>query len=324
MRRRAFIAGLGGALALPRVARAQDKKPVVGFLRSTPAAPFAHIVTAFRDALAKAGFIEGQNVVIEQRWADNRMERLPELARELVQRGAQVLVGNGPAMQAAKTVTTMVPIVFVFGDDPVESGLVDSMSRPSGNVTGITFFGGGHLDAKRMDLLRDVAPRATIIAVLVDSNYAVAMRQIPDMESAARMLGQRLVTIGVRKESELEGAFEKAMQAGAGAMLVSGGPLITSHRQRVVALAAQHQLPAIYDLREFVQAGGLMSYSASLAGAYRHAGAYAARILKGDRPANLPVLQATQIELTINLKTAKALGVTIPLPLQAAADEVID
>jgi putative tryptophan/tyrosine transport system substrate-binding protein len=324
MKRRAFMAGLGSTLSLPFVARAQDKKQIVGFLRTTPAAPFAHIVAAFRDSLAKAGFKEGQNVVIEQRWADNKLNRLPEFARDLVQRGSHVIVGNGPAIQAAKTVTTTVPLVFVAGDDPVNSGLVASMSRPGGNVTGITFFGGSHLNAKRMDLLRDVVPRATTIAVLVDSNYAEAMHQLPNVEAAARTLGQRLVTIPVGKESELEAAFEKAMQAGAAAMLVSGGPLITSQRQRVVALAAKHHLPAIYDLREFVQAGGLMSYSANLAGAYQHAGAYAARILNGAQPADLPVLQATQIELAINLKTAKSLGVTIPLPLQAAADEVIE
>ncbi len=323
MQRRAFIAGISSTLSLPLVARAQDKQ-IVGFLRTTPAAPFAHILAAFRDGLAKAGFNEGQNVIIEQRWADNRLERLPELARDLAQRGAKAIVGNGPAIQAAKTVTTVVPLVFVVGNDPVESGLVDSLSRPTGNVTGVTFFGGNQLNAKRLDLLRDVAPRATTIAVLVDSNYAAAMREIPTLEAAARTLGQRLITARVSKDSELESAFEKAMQDGAGALLVSSSPLLTSQRQRVVALAAKHHLPAIYDLREYVQAGGLISYSANLADAYRQAGAYAARILKGERPPKLPVLQATQIELAINMKTAKALGLTIPLPLQAAADEIVE
>ncbi len=319
-----FLAALGGALAMPFAARAQNAKPVVGFLRSTPAAPFAHLVKAFSQSLAEAGFADGKTITIEQRWADNRAERLPDLARDLIQRGASVLVGNGPAMRAAKAVTSTVPIVFVAGDDPVKSGLVDGLSRPGGNLTGVTFFGGSQLSAKRLDLLRDVAPRATLIAVLIDKTYAGFVREMPDIETAARTLGQRLVSIEVSRESDLDAAFDKAMQAGAGAMLVSGGPLLTSHRQRVVALAAQHSLPAIYDLREFVQAGGLISYSASIADAYRRAGTYVARILKGDRPADLPVQQATQFELAINMKTAKALGLTIPLPLQAAADEVIE
>lgn len=324
MKRRAFIAGIGGAVAMPFVVRAQPAMPMVGLLRSTPAAPFAHLVTALRQSLAEAGYVEGRNVTIEQRWADNRMDRLPGLAKDLVQRGASVIVGNGPAMHAAKAATSKIPIVFVVGDDPVKSGLVDGLSRPGGNVTGVTFFAGSQLNAKRLDLLRDIAPKANIIAVLLDHSYAAFVREMPDIEAAARTLGQRLVTIDVAKESELGDAFGKAMQAGARAMLVSGGPTFTSNRQRIVALAAQHGLPAIYDVREFAQAGGLMSYAANITDAYRRAGGYVARILKGDKPSELPVEQATQIELVINMKTAKTLGLAVPLALQAAADEVIE
>jgi len=324
MRRRDFIAMAGGAaVAWPASAWAQQK-PIVGLLRSTPAAPFAHLVTALQQGLTDAGFAAGQAVAIEQRWADNRLDRLPALAKELIERKVSVIVGNRPAAQAAMAATSTIPIVFVVGDDPVKSGLVESMSRPVGNVTGVTFFAGSQLDAKRMDLLRDIAPKARTIAVLIDGSYTTLANVMPDLQAAANTLGQGLAPFTVTRDSDLEDVFAKAVAAGAGAMLVSGGPLLTSQRQRVVALAAKHAMPAIYDVREFVQAGGLISYAANLADAYRHAGQYAGRILKGDKPSELPVQQATQIEMVINLKTAKALGIAIPLPLQAAADEVIE
>ena len=324
MRRRDFIAMAGGAAVAWPVSAWAQQKPIVGLLRSTPAAPFAHLVTALQQGLADAGFAAGQAVAIEQRWADNRLDRLPALAKELIERKASVIVGNRPAVQAAMAATSTIPIVFVVGDDPVKSGLVESMSRPVGNVTGVTFFAGSQLDAKRMDLLRDIAPKARTIAVLIDGSYTTLANVMPDLQAAASTLGQGLVPFTVARDSDLEDIFAKAVAAGAGAMLVSGGPLLTSQRQRVVALAAKHAMPAIYDVREFVQAGGLISYAANLADAYRRAGQYAGRILKGDKPSSLPVLQATQIELAINLKTAKALGIAIPLPLQAAADEVIE
>ena len=269
--------------------------------------------------------MDGQNVTIEQRWADNKLDRLPALARELIAQRVSVMVGNGPAMQAAKEATSIIPIVFVVGDDPVKSGLVGSLNWPGGNLTGVTFFGGGsQLNAKRLDLLRDLVPKASLIAVLLDTNYAAFVRELPDVEASARVLGQRIVTVEVSRENDLDAAFEKIVQSGAGAMLVSGGPFFTSQRRKIVALAAQHAIPSIYDVREFVQTGGLISYSASITDAYRRAGGYVARILKGDAPSELPVQQAMQFELAINLKTAKLLGITVPLPLQAAADEVIE
>ena len=309
---------------MPLVARAQSTRPVIGFFRTTPAASFVHLLAAFRQGLADGGFVDGQNITIEQRWANNQLDRLPALARDLVERRVSAIVGNGEAMRAAKAATSSIPIVFVIGDDPIKSGLVDSFSRPSGNVTGVTFFGGSQLNAKRLDLLRDLTPKANLVAVLVDKSYAAFVRELPDMEYVARTLGQRIVSVEVGRDNEIEAAFDKLVQAGASAMLVSGGPLITSQRKKVVALAARHGIPAIYDVREFAQAGGLISYSASISDAYRRAGGYVSRILQGDKPSDLPVQQAMQFELVINLKAAKALGITVPQTLLVAADEVIE
>lgn len=309
---------------MPLVARAQSTRPVIGFFRTTPAASFVNLLAAFRQGLADGGFVDGQNITIEQRWANNQLDRLPALARDLVERRVSAIVGNGEAMRAAKAATSSIPIVFVIGDDPIKSGLVDSFSRPSGNVTGVTFFGGSQLNAKRLDLLRDLTPKANLVAVLVDKSYAAFVRELPDVEYVARTLGQRIVSVEVGRDNEIEAAFDKLVQAGASAMLVSGGPLITSQRNKVVALAARHGIPAIYDVREFAQAGGLISYSASISDAYRRAGGYVSRILQGDKPSDLPVQQAMQFELVINLKAAKALGITVPQTLLVAADEVIE
>jgi putative ABC transport system substrate-binding protein len=327
MRRRQFFSLIGGAAAVsmaPGLADAEQSMPVVGLLRSTPAAPFAHLVEALRQGLKDEGFVEGRNVAIEQRWADNQIDRLPGLAADLVGRQVAAIVGNGPAMQAAKAATVTIPIVFVVGDDPVKSGLVDSFNRPGANLTGVTFFGGSQLNAKRLELLRDLLPGASDVAILIDSSYARFVRALPDLDAAGRTIGLRTIPVSVERESELDAAFAKMVQAGANALLLSGGPLFTSRRRTVVALAARHKVPAIYDVREYVEAGGLIGYSASIAGAYRQAGSYAGKILKGAKPSELPVLQPTEFELVINLRTAKALGLVVPPPLIARADEVIE
>ena len=325
MRRREFIAMLSGAVTWPLAVRAQQPAvPVVGFFRSTPSAPFTHLITAFRDGLTEAGFVEGQNVAIEYRWADNQLDRLPDLAADLLRRQVAVIIGNGLAVRAAKAATTTIPIVFVSGEDPIKSGFVASLSRPGGNITGVTFFAGATLDVKRLELLHELAPKGAPIAVLLDPNYPDGEGQLPNVEATARALGRQIAVARTASERDFDAAFASIVQAGAGALLVSGSPFFTSQRQALVALAARHAVPASYDLRDFVEAGGLMSYGASISGAYREAGIYVGRILKGAKPSDLPVLQPTTFEIVINLKTAKALGLTVPASLLARADEVIE
>jgi ABC-type uncharacterized transport system substrate-binding protein len=323
VRRRQFITLLGGAAAAwPLAAHGQQPAmPVIGFLRSTPSAPFMHFVAAFQQGLKEEGFVEGQNVAIEYRWADNQLDRLPGLAAELIQRQVAVIVGNTQAAEVTKTATNTIPIIFVTGEDPVTTGLVASLNRPSGNVTGVVFFASGHLGTKRMELLCEMVPKAAMIAVLVDPRFAT---ELPGVEGAGRALGRQLLVVNAASEHELDDAFSQIVQAGAGALLVGGGPFFTSQRQRLVALAARHAIPAIYDARDHVEAGGLMSYGTSLTGAYRQAGIYAGHILKGAKPADLPVVQPTKFELVINLKTATALGLTVPMIMQMTADEVIE
>ncbi len=324
MRRREFIALLGGAVAWPLVARAQPPTmPVIGFLRSTPEKPFAHIVAALRQGLKETGFVEGQNVAIEQRWADNQLDRLPELAADLVRRQAAVIVGNAPAVDAARSIAAAIPIVFVIGGDPVALGLVTSLGRPGGNLTGLTFFG-NRLGAKRVEMLRELVPGAGVIAALVDPNFPEAVLEAREVEDAARNIGQKIVPVNVANEHEFDAAFTTIVQAGAGGLVVIGSPLFTSKNQALVALSARHAIPTIYDLRDYVAVGGLISYSASFTDAYRQAGVYAGRILKGAKPSELPVLQPTAFELAINLKTAKALGLTFPSSFRVRADEVIE
>jgi putative ABC transport system substrate-binding protein len=310
--------------ALPVVAHAQQSMSVVGLLRSTTAAPFADMVAAFRQGLADAGFQEGRNLVIEQRWADNALDRLPALARELVQKQAAVIVGNQSAIEAARVEAPSTPIVFVTGEDPVRAGLVASLSRPGGNITGVTFFGGSQLNGKRMEILHEIVPNAKVIAVLGDPGYVAFDRELPEIEAVARRFGWRLVVERAADQREFEPAFAKFVQAKADALLASGSPLFTSQGSVLTALALRHKLPAIYDVRILIAAGGLVSYSSSLSGAYRQAGEYAGRILKGAKPSELPVLQATTFELAINLKTARAIGVTMPPTLIATAGEVIE
>jgi putative ABC transport system substrate-binding protein len=323
MRRRNFITLLGGAAAgWPLAARAQQQPvPVVGFLRNTIAAPFAHLVAEVAKGLSEEGFVEGRNVIIEQRWGDNQPDRLPGLAADLVRQKASVIVGNSPAVLAAVRVAgPTVPFVFVVGGDPVKMGLVASLNRPEGNLTGVTFFGGSLLGAKRLALLHELVPKISVVAVLLDD----ATFEIEVVETAARALGLQIVPVKLASERDLDAAFDRIVATGAGALLFGGGPVVRGQIQQIVALAAHHALPTIYELRDYVEAGGLISYAASFPGAYRQAGAYAGRILKGAKPSELPVLQPTKFEMAINLKTAKALGLTVPQTLLVAADQVIE
>ncbi len=328
MRRREFIRLFGGAAATtvwPLAARAQQQPavPVIGLLRSAPLADAAHLVTAFRQGLKDAGFVEGQNVAVEYRSADNQIDRLPALVADLIRRPVAVIVGNNPSALAAKAATTTVPIVFATGSDPVRDGLVASLNRPGGNVTGVVFFS-AVLGAKRLELLRQLVPKATTIAMLVNPNSPETEAERRDVQAAAQAIGQQLIMLDVGSERDIEPAFATLVQRGAGALLVGTGGFMNSHRERIVALSARHRLPASYSVREFVAAGGLMSYGASITDAYRQAGIYAGRILKGEKPTDLPVMRSTKFEFVLNLKTAKTLGLTLSSGLLSIADEVIE
>jgi len=325
MRRREFITLLGGtAAAWPFAARAQQPTmPVVGFLRSATLADVPHWVAAFRQGLKEAGFVEGQNVAIEFRSADNQLDRLPALVADLIRQPVAIIVGNTDAALAAKAATTTVPIVFASGSDPVRDGLVASLNRPGGNVTGLVYFA-AVLGAKRLELLRQLVPGATTIAVLVNPNTPLTEAERKDVQAAAQAIGQQLIIIDISSDRDIETAFAAFVQRGAGALLVGTGGFLNSNRERIAAVANRHALPASYSQREGVVAGGLMSYGPSISDAYRQAGIYSGRILNGEKPADLPVIRSTKFELVLNLKTAKALGLTIPPSLLVAADEVIE
>jgi putative ABC transport system substrate-binding protein len=278
---------------------------------------------ALRQGLNDAGFVEGRNVAVEFRSAENQLDRLPALAAELIRRPVSVIVANSIAAIAAKAATTTVPIVFAGGGDPIEEGLVASLNRPGGNVTGVNFFV-AVLGPKRLDLLRQLVPQATTIAMLVNPNTPDTEAERSDAQAAALAIGQQLVVVEAGSERDIETAFATFVQRGAGALLAGTGAFLNSHRERVVALAARHALPASYSWREAVMAGGLMSYGPSITDAYRQAGIYAGRILKGEKPGDLPVMRSTKFELVLNLKTAKALGLEVPDKLLALADEVIE
>jgi len=306
------------------VARAQQPAmPVIGFLRSTSPADSTGLVTAFRQGLKEADFVDGQNVAIEYRWAENQRDRLPALVTDLIRRRAAVIVGNTASALAAKAATTTVPIVFASGSDPVHDGLVASLNRPGGNVTGVVFFG-SVLGAKRLELLRQLVPTETTIAMLVYPNSPDTEAERRDVQAAAQAMGQRIIILDVSSVRDIEAAFATFVQRRAGALLVGGGPFFNSHRERVVALVARHGLPASYANREAALAGGLMSYASSQPDAYREVGIYTGRILKGEKAADLPVMRSSKFEFVINAKTAKELGLDVPDRLLALADEVIE
>ena len=324
--RRELLAALSGAAATwPLAARAQQPAmPVVGFLQSGSRGGSAHMVAAFQTGLREAGYIEGQNVGVIYRFADGQYDRLPALAAELLQSQVAVLAATGgdPAVLAARAATTTTPIVFTTGADPVALGYVASLHRPGGNVTGVVLFTSS-LGAKRIGLLRQLLPNIDAVGVLVNPTYPVAAAQLKEVEAAAASLNVRLIVTNASADRDFEPAFALIQQR-AGALFVAADPFFNSRRDQIVALAARYAVPAIYEWREYAVAGGLMSYGTSLTDAYRHAGSYVGRILKGEKPAELPVMQTTKFELVINLKTAKALGLDVPLGLTAGADEVIE
>jgi putative tryptophan/tyrosine transport system substrate-binding protein len=325
MRRRAFIAlSASAAAAWPLSAHAQQPAmPVVGFLRSTALAPFQSLVVAFGEGLKEAGFVDGQNVKIEYRYADNQRDRVPALVAELIRLPVAVLAVNSGAVAAAKAATTTIPIVFAAGADPVKDGLVASLNRPGGNITGVSWLG-AQVGAKRLELLRQIVPKATTIGMLEDLNSPGTEAERSDVEAAARAIGLQLDIIDVSNDRDIETAIASFVQRGAGALLVGAGAFLTSKRVSIVALAARSAIPAMYVEREGAVAGGLLSYGPSQNEAYRQAGIYAGRILKGEKPADLPVMQSAKFEFVINLKTAKTLGLTVPMIMQMTADEVIE
>jgi putative tryptophan/tyrosine transport system substrate-binding protein len=326
VKRREFITLVGGAaVGWPHVARAQQSAmPVVGFLNSGSPGAFGHFVYGFRQGLAEAGYVEHRNVGIEYRWAEGRVDQLPTLVRELVR--AQVVVvcaGGPPSALAAKAATTTIPIVFTSGEDPIKLGLVASYNRPGGNVTGVAVLI-DVLGAKRLGLLREIVPATTLIAVLLNPTWPTFDTQLNDVQEAARAVGQNIHVLHANTEREIDAAFDTAREVRASAMMVGPSTFFTVRRDQIVALAARDSLPTIYGQREFITAGGLMSYATNLADAYRQAGVYSGKILSGARPADLPVVQSGKFELLINLKVAKSLGLTIPPGVLAIADEVIE
>jgi putative tryptophan/tyrosine transport system substrate-binding protein len=325
MRRRSFIGLVAGAAAWPITAGAQQAIPVIGFLNGESPVPFAPFVAAFRQGLGDAGFTEGSNVAIEYRWAEGQNNRLPTLTADLVRQQVSVIVATGgnDAALAAKAATTKIPIVFAYSRDPVALGLVASLNRPGGNATGVNMFT-AELEPKRLGLLRALVPTATLMAVLLNSNSLNIEPQLKDVWEAARTVGQQIHVLQATGERELDAAFATLGSLGVGALLVGSDPYFYSRREQIIALAARHAIPTIYQVREFAKAGGLMSYGTSLTDAYRQVGVYTGRVLKGERTANLPVMQSIKFELAINLKTAKALGLDIPATLLALADEVIE
>jgi len=326
LKRREFITLLGAAAAWPLVARAQQPAmPVIGFLSSRSPGESADLVAAFRRGLAEGGYVEGQNVSLEFRWGEGRYERLTAYAVELVRRAVTVIVtaGGDPAAQAAKAATATIPIVFVSGSDPVKVGLVASLNRPGGNITGVHMLILS-LGAKRLGLLHELMPAANPVGILVNPNFADALTQLRDVEDAAQSLGLKLVVQKAGTEFEFETAFADLARQKAGAILVIADPFFTSQRVEIAALAARYAMPAVFELREYAAAGGLMSYGPDLADGYRQGGVYAGKILKGQKPAELPVEQPAKLGLVINLKTAKALGLQIPDKLLALADEVLE
>jgi ABC-type uncharacterized transport system substrate-binding protein len=326
LKRRHFITLVGGAAAAwPLAARArQPARPAIGFLSGVSPGPFARRLAAFGQGLKEAGAIEGRTVSIEYRWAEGHYDRLPALATDLVGRRVAVIVAyTDAASLAAKAATATIPIVFLIGSDPVRAGIVPSLNRPGENITGVSWFG-VDLEPKQLALLHELVPNAAVIALLVDRNVPIAASQVREVQAAARILRLQLVVLNVRTASDIDMAFASLVREQAGALVVGAGAFLLSRRAQIIALAARHAIPAIHGFREYSADGGLLSYGNDIPDAFRRAGIYAGRILKGDKPADLPVERATKFELVINLKTAKALGIVVPAMLIVRADEVIE
>jgi ABC-type uncharacterized transport system substrate-binding protein len=324
VKRRAFIAFVASAAAWPLAARAQQPSmPVIGFLNGQTAAGFAHLVATFRKGLNDVGFVEGKNVQIEYRWADGQLDRLPSLANDFVRQQVSVIVATGGGHRAARAATTTIPIVISVGGDPVGDGLVTSLNRPGGNLTGMTVFS-DTVVAKRLQLLHEVTPNTDQFGVLHDPTMSAAQAELRELETATQAIKKRIRVVNVMPDSDLEAAFLTLAEMRAGAVVIGSGAQFNNRRAQIVALAAKHALPAIYETRESVAIGGLISYGASVSEVYQQIGVYAGRILKGEKPADLPFLQPTKFNLIINLATAKALGLSIPSTLLIRADEVIE
>jgi len=326
MKRRQFITALGGGAALwPLVLRAQQPAiPVVGFLNSTSSVGYSPYVAAFRDGLKESGYVEGKNVVIEYRWAEGHYDQLPAMAADLVLRQVSVIVANTPANLAAKAATKTIPVVFTTGDDPVKIGLVASLNRPGGNVTGVTSLV-VEVMPKRLELARELMPTATDVALLVNPNNSPRVEGLlKDVHAAADPLGLRLHVLQAATEADIENAFAGFTQLKAGVLVIGPDPLFTANRKMLAELSLRYSVPTIYEYQEFAEAGGLMSYGGNNKDSYRTAGIYTGRILKGEKPEDLPVQRVTKIEMVVNLKTAKALAVNIPLTLLGRADEIIE
>jgi len=325
MIRREVMLLLAGAMTAPRTLRAQQKAiPVIGYLDGTSPGPGAPLVAAFRQGLSEGGYIEGLNLIIEYRWAGGHYDRLPALAGDLVGHKVDMIAtGSVAGMQAAKSATSTIPVVFFGGGDLVAAGLIDSLARPGGNLTGFTTMS-LELNPKRLELLSELVPQAKVIALLVNPKNPQTEGVVRDVQDAPRAKGVQLQILRAGAESEIDRAFASLVQLHAGALVVMGDAFFFSRREQLVALAARHAVPAIYDVHEYAAAGGLISYGPSLTGLWRQVGIYAARILKGEKPADLPVQQPTRFELVVNLKTAKALGLTLPPLILARADEVIE
>jgi putative ABC transport system substrate-binding protein len=325
MRRRAFIAGLGSAAAWPLTSRAQQAMPVVGFLSSNTPELDALLVTAFRRGLSETGYAEGRNVAIEYHWALGQYDRPPERAAALVRRQVAVIFapGNIAGVVAAKAATATIPIVFSIGANPVATGLVASLNRPGGNLTGVTVLG-AELEPKRLEILHVLVPTADVIGVLINPSDPTVEIISKDLQAAARVLGRQIHILHASNEREIEAAFATLLELRAGALLIGSDAFYITRSEQLAALALRHALPAIATSREFIVAGGLSSYGSSLTDAWHQSGVYTGRILNGEKPADLPVVQSTKVELIINMKTAKALGLTVPLPLLGRADEVIE
>jgi putative ABC transport system substrate-binding protein len=327
IRRRELIVTLGSAAAAwPLATSAQQPAiPVIGFLSSVSPGPFAQNLAAFRQGLKETGYVEGQNAIVEYRWAEGQFDRLPALAADLVSRHVAVIAATGgpPSALAAKAATTTIPVIFILASDPIKLGLVASLNRPGGNATGVSLFA-VTVEPKKLELLHELVPKAVVIGVLTNPRNPNAETISKDLQTAAGKLGLQIQPVHAAAESEFDAAFTSLVQQQAGALVVAADPFFNARREELVMLAARHAIPAIYEWREFAAVGGLMSYGTVISDAYRQVGVYVGRILKGARPADLPVVQPTKFEFVINMKTAKTLGLDVPLGLSAGADELIE